>query len=136
MMFVKFVNNRIKPRTVEKYTCAVLNHFFKRQFKRNIDITVRFVKQFDCGSSGFCWEEEKDHYMVEVARGATWPEEGYVNYAWYHQMETLAHELVHVKQFIRKEYSDDEFKLPHDQRPSEQEAYAYQGKLYEQYYGV
>ena len=136
MMLVEFKNNRIKPRTVEKYACAVLNHFFKRPFKRDVEVIVKFVKQHPEGQSGFAWEEEPDVYVVEVARGATWPEEGYVEYQWYHQMETLAHELVHVKQFIRKEFNAGEWSMPYLEQPSEIEVAKMQKPLYEQYYGV
>lgn len=134
-MWVEFKGNRIKPRTVEKYTLSVLHHFFKRQFKRDINITVKFVKELDDCTSGYCHESAPDHYVVEIARGGTWPE-GYVEYEWEHQMETLAHELVHVKQYIRREYNDDEWDLPHRKRPSEIEAFKLQRPLYKQYYGI
>ena len=136
MMWVEFKGNSIKPRTVEKFAISVLNHYFKRDFKRDIEVTIKFVKELDDCVSGYCHEMEPDHYLVEVARGGTWPEEGYLKYDWRHQMETLAHELVHVKQYIRKQYGDWEWDLPHSKRPSEIEAFAFQAKLYEQYYGV
>lgn len=136
MMWVEFQGNRIKSRTVEKFALSVLNHYFKRQFKRDIEVTIKFVKELDDCTSGYCSEMDVDHYLVEVARGGTWPGEGYVEYNWQHQMETLAHELVHVKQYIRKQYGDWEWDLPHSKRPSEIEAFKFQRPLYEQYYGV
>ena len=51
-------------------------------------------------------------------------------------METLAHELVHVKQFIRKEFNAGEWSMPYLEQPSEIEAAKMQKPLYEQYYGV
>lgn len=135
-MIVEFKSNNIKSRTVEKFSLAVLNHYFKREFKRDIEVTIKFVKELDDCVSGYCHEMETDHYLVEVARGGTWPEDGYLEYDWRHQMETLAHELVHVKQYIRKQYGEWEWDLPHSKRPSEIEAFAFQAKLYEQYYGV
>lgn len=129
-IWLDFQNNRIKPKTVENYACAVFGHFFKRQLKRDVDVTIKFVKQFPCGSSGFC-SGDPNNVLIEIARGATWPE-GYREYEFWHQMETLAHEIVHAKQFIRGEFKTE--KHHPTKSPSEKEAYGLQRELYETYW--
>ena len=130
-IWLNFKNNRIKPKTVENYTVKLFNHFFKRDLKREIEITIQFVKQFPCGSSGFCSSPNEDEILIEIARGATWPE-GYCEYEFWHQMETLAHEVVHAKQMIRGEFKNE--KHHPTKSPSEKEAYSLQQPLYEMYW--
>lgn len=145
MIYIDIIGRVVDKKAVTQYSWDIIQYFFKRNLKRDVFVDIRFISQFDDRASGYC-HGNKDHVIVEVAKGATWPEQGYVAYNQQHQLITLAHELVHAKQYIRGEinpydnrwvksgisqiYND----YAHQDRPWEIEAHSLQDMLYNKYW--
>ena len=91
-----FFEGRIKNRKkYEAFACDVINELLPREFKREIDIHVRFAK--DIGACGWCHLEDEDLIAIEID----------TLYDADEVAQTLAHELVHAKQYIRGEINGD-----------------------------
>lgn len=88
IVFQGRVKNR---RRYEDFACNVLNEIFPREFKREIEIHVRFARNI--GAMGWCVKEDDDVIAIEID-AAEEPEI---------IARTLAHELTHAKQYIRGE---------------------------------
>lgn len=87
-----FFQGRVKQKAkLEEFACDVINELLPREFKREIDIHVRFTKNLD--AQGYCHVEDTDTICIEVHNG----------YDVKTIASTLAHELVHAKQYIRGE---------------------------------
>tara|TARA_R110002153_G_scaffold27498_13_gene85423 strand:+ start:3559 stop:4014 length:456 start_codon:yes stop_codon:yes gene_type:complete len=131
---------RIKNRKrIVAYVDDVINDLFPREFKkRNIEIGIKFQTMCDpVDVLGYASVVDDDSYLVEIARKYE------INGVRYETTErdianVIAHELVHVKQFIRKELDDGlsrwkgqdvpigtrgAIKIPYLQQPWEQEAF-------------
>jgi len=120
----------------EQYVRDVLNHFFKGKLKREIDIHLRLVrKQTDLG---YC-VGDRNEVTIEMCRshdnhGGLIP----IN----DLAKTLAHELVHAKQFIRGEINDRNYiygkkdykHASYRQQPWEHEAYMLEDFLHNLYW--
>ena len=124
------VTNRARS---EEFACKVLNELLPRPFKREIGVFVHFTKNIE--EMGLCHVEEKDVIGVQINTNQSAGEIA----------QTLAHELVHVKQFIRKELNADmdrwkrdripeDVMIPYRNQPWEIEAYAMEGWLTEAYW--
>jgi|TARA_E500000178_G_scaffold342746_1_gene388426 spermidine/putrescine-binding protein len=106
----KFVNNLQKELNIHR-----LNRF----------IEIRFLKKLEEEALGYCWGDH-EHVEIEICRDQSWKD----------QMITLAHEMVHAKQFLRKELVGDKWKkrnyskCQYDRQPWEISAYLMQDKLY------
>jgi hypothetical protein len=79
---------------------------------KKAEFSIRFVTKCDTDALGLCWDDAEE-IEVEISRTC----EG-EPLTFFEQMQTIAHEMVHVKQFIRKEY------------PSEREAKKLEFELY------
>lgn len=87
-----FFQGRVKQKAkLEEFACDVINELLPREFKREIDIHVRFGKNL--GAMGWCVKEDDETILVEVDNQL--PIEMIA--------KTLAHELTHAKQYIRGE---------------------------------
>lgn len=87
-----FFQGRVKQKAkLEEFACDVVNELLPREFKREIDIFVNFTKNID--AQGYCHVEDTDEIHIEVHNGYPTPIVA----------STLAHELVHAKQYIRGE---------------------------------
>jgi len=105
---------------VEEFAIQVLNHYFGNRIKRIIDIEIRFVKHLK-GTLGYCWGDP-DHVIIEIAK-----QDGNGNkFTKAEMMETLAHELVHAKQHIRKDKRKPQL--------TEAEAYGIEEQLFKLYW--
>jgi hypothetical protein len=66
---------------------------------RSKAIIVRFSKELDDGNQGNCWGDRKEGYItINIAKTC----EG-EPYSTAEMMQTLAHEMVHAKQYLRGE---------------------------------
>jgi len=87
-----FFQGRVKQKArLEEFACNVINELLPREFKREINIHVRFAKNL--GAMGWCLKEDEETILIEVDNQL--PVEMIVR--------TLAHELTHAKQYIRGE---------------------------------
>ena len=98
-----YLSGQIKnKKQVEDFCDKVLHHFFKNRIKRQIDIDIRISKSLPDGSAGGCYGDH-ENIVIEVAKGIQVPNQRYMLYDYKEVIVTLAHELVHAKQHIRKE---------------------------------
>lgn len=88
LFFAGRVKNRKK---YEAFAADVLNELFPRAFKREIAIGIKFTKNID--AMGYCHCEEPGEILIEIN---TQHEPKLI-------AQTIAHELVHAKQYIRGE---------------------------------
>lgn len=100
--------NNIAVAAYVQNLCKELNiaHLKKAQ------LSIKFVTKCDGGALGLCWDDPEE-IEVEISRTC----EG-KPLTFFEQMNTLSHEMVHVKQFLRKQY------------PSEREAKKLEFELY------
>lgn len=142
-MFYIDIKGNVKGKDViYNYVYDTLMHFFRKEPKRDIDITVNFVKQCDGNHSGLC-DGDHDEVNIDIAKGSTWDGE-YILYSFEDMMVALAHELVHAKQYLKKELSPwqtgwkkdyrDYSKLDYHELPWEKEAFSLENKLFETYW--
>ena len=129
-----YFEGRVKERKrYEEFACDVLNELLPRPFKREIDVFIHFTKTIE--QMGLCHVEDEDVIGVQINTDQSAGEIA----------QTLAHELVHVKQFIRKELNADmdrwkrdripeDVMIPYRSQPWEIEAYAMEGWLTETYW--
>ena len=98
--------------------------------RRDVDITVKFVKECENNYLGLCWGD-KDVAEIEVAKtfeSKTLPEEEIA--------KTLAHELVHAKQFIKRQLHPNlkwknQTYTGYKRTPWEKEAYMLEDELFD-----
>jgi len=92
---------------------------------KNREITIRFKNVMDDDAWGYCIG---DFWDAEIQINRTIPFED--------QMQTLAHEMVHAKQFLRKELDGNSWKkrnydhIEYEDQPWEKEANKLEKKLY------
>ena len=99
---------RVKNRKrYEEFAINVINDLLPRSFKRDISVFVHFTKNIN--EMGLCHVEEKDVIGVQINTNQSAAEIA----------QTLAHELVHVKQFIRKELNADMDRWKRDRIPED-----------------
>jgi len=93
---------RIKNRNhYETFAENVVNELFPREFKRDIVIGIHFKNVVEDGLFGQAIEHDADEYLVEIGKVV---DEGELRAVEPHEIaSTIAHELVHIKQYIRRE---------------------------------
>ena len=93
------ITGKVKnKKLVEEYVENIIKKFQLHRRKHGL-ITVRFRKRMPNGyrdSTGTC-EGDRDGAVIDIAKKQTF----------YEQMLTVAHELVHAKQFMRGEYPSE-----------------------------
>lgn len=101
--------------------------------RRDVDVNVRFVTKCENDYLGLCWGD-KDTAEIEVSR--TYED---IPLDTDHMARTLAHELVHAKQFIKKQlhptlskWKNVEYgELAYKRTPWEKEAYTLEDELFD-----
>tara|TARA_B100000085_G_C18466193_1_gene481107 strand:+ start:92 stop:505 length:414 start_codon:yes stop_codon:yes gene_type:complete len=119
------IHSNIKNRsTVEEYVANLCKELGISRLKRTIDI--RFKKNLDEDAWGYCWGDE-DSVDIEINRQLSFEE----------QMTVLAHEMVHAKQYFRKELTWDwrwkkrnYSQCSYEHQPWEKQARLLEDKLY------
>lgn len=69
--------------------------------KKQVDITVKFVKECDSQEAGYCFGDHEE-VIITIAKNSMGEP-----YTLDEQLITLCHELVHAKQIIKKELNGD-----------------------------
>ena len=86
-----------KHEPLELFACSVVNALFPRPYKRDICIGINFTKDID--TYGYCMQESEDLITIDINK----------KYSIDDKATTIAHELVHARQFIRGlELSEEE----------------------------
>jgi len=93
---------RIKNRNhYETFAENVVNELFPREFKRDIVIGIHFKNVVEDGLFGQAIEHDAVEYLVEIGKVV---DAGELRAVEPHEIaSTIAHELVHIKQYIRRE---------------------------------
>ena len=119
-----------QKRRINTYVRSVLTYLIPR-LRRDIEIQINIIKECDGGAYGLCWGE-RDEVKIHLSR-----ENQGVKIPLEEMMQTLAHELVHAKQFIKGDLSPMmrnykniyHAKTPHSRQPWELEAYRKEKRL-------
>lgn len=131
MLFVEFKGRMKNRKKYEQFACEVVDHLLPRSFKRDIVIGIEFVKTLD--ACGYCTLEGEDEILIQVN---TENDEKTI-------AQTIAHELVHAKQYIRGELNSTMTRwmrqevakgLKYDDQPWEIEAFEKEVELTEMYW--
>jgi len=101
MLLLAF-KGRIKNRNhYETFAENVVNELFPREFKRDIVVGIHFKNVVEDGLFGQAIEHDADEYLVEIGKVV---DEGELRAVEPREIaSTSAHELVHIKQYIRRE---------------------------------
>lgn len=119
------ITGQIKNKNkVADFCTDCLEHFFKGRMKRDIDIDVRIAKSHVDKTHGGCYGDHQ-HVVLEIAKGLH-EENIYHPFDYKEIIVTLAHEIVHAKQHIRRERIDV--------LDAESEAYELEYMLYDKYW--
>lgn len=110
---------------LEDFACDVINHYFENEPNREWNVFIKFVRKLD--ALGYC-EKSGNDIMIEILNVKDIKEVA----------STLAHELVHAKQYIKRQLDEDMSvwckqeipygprggcKIPYRQQPWEREAF-------------
>ena len=107
------ISGRVKHKSlVEDYVLNLVKELGVDQ-RRKWTLTVSFKSRVEDDCMGVCIDDPDKEIDIEIARVV---DRGRVNF--YEQMQTLAHEMVHFRQFMYDEY------------PSEREAKNLEYELY------
>lgn len=109
-----------EKKRITKYVRNVL-HYFMPRLRRNVVIDISFKKGLDGDVYGYCLGD-KHNVEIEIFKG---------NLTLDQMMLTLAHELIHAKQFLKGELSPtcrnwkahNVVHKPYSRQPWELEAY-------------
>ena len=113
------------------------SRLISKQMLRNVEIKVSFKKDMDCAHGMVLVEDynlsnKPRSFIIEVNKNDSDEE----------KLKTLAHEMVHIKQYVKGELNECqtvwrgtkiETELEYDEQPWEIEAYELGDKLYEEY---
>ena len=127
---------RVKHAERVEFVCLDILQYFMPRTAKTIEVEVHFINTCDDNASGDCYGDANGAY-INIARAS-------YNYAYSfnEQLLTLCHELVHAKQFIKGELSENgqvwkgvDMSLIRDlkNQPWEREAFDIETKLYNKY---
>jgi|TARA_R110000822_G_scaffold48453_8_gene127626 hypothetical protein len=138
-----------KTEKVEKYAYNCLMHFYRKEPVRDIHMDLKLTSRLE-GAVGYCIGD-KESVQIEVSRQKRFKNKETGEVTWKkvtlsYLMRTLAHEVVHAKQFLKNEMSDDGFWFkhkgvkksyihePYHKQPWEHQAFMYEEFLYKLYW--
>lgn len=101
MFDVTIVGKVEHKRYLKRYAKDILRHFFKDRIKRTIPVEIKIVDYLD-GDWGQCYGT-RSQVTIELARSVKGKKNRKRRTRQEQLIETLAHELIHAKQFIRGE---------------------------------
>lgn len=144
MFDIKLVGKIPHKRYIKRYVRDVLHHFFGNRIKRIIPITITIHKYLD-GNQGLCIGT-RNYAEIDIATVIQGKKNRTRRPKLDQILETIAHELIHAKQFIRGEINQrnqiwrgkrgpyDCTRVPYRRTPWEKEAYSQEKLLKEQYW--
>lgn len=142
---------------LENFASDVINHFFKRDRKENITIAIQMNTNLDGNDAGYCVDYGVYNHgknggkirtiAINLSRNYIDSEEDEkFPYTVREIASTLAHELVHAKQYIRRELTHKSLteglcrikqgksKMEYKDLPWEEEAYGLEEELVNLYW--
>ena len=133
------IEGRIKnKKKVEAYIHAIAKELGINRLYSKV-LLVKFSTRLDNDAQGLCWGDHKSHAEISVARtscGEPMTMES--------MMQTLAHELVHAKQYLRRELCGYTHawkgrkprNYKYENAPWEKEAYRLEEELFNKYWDI
>lgn len=128
------INGSIRNKAkIESYARRIMNHFQILNKKAWIEVTFR--NKLDGDAAGYAHVESTGHVVIEIAKTCQGEK-----YSQEEMLITLAHELVHAKQYLTGTLSRDtnrwKGKIYHgyENTPWEKEAYKLESILYNKYW--
>jgi hypothetical protein len=151
-MIVCAIDGRFpQKRRVEKFIDDVINHFFPNDIKKNV-LIITNIKTDLGDDAGLCCNagmvqldspvmKSAQVISVELSRNMVdYEDEEHYPYTIKEIVATLAHELVHAKQYIRGELTEKQYRwaemknIKHKDLPWEIEAYGMEDELVDLYW--
>ena len=139
-MFEVTIHGKIEhKRYIKKYVHDILHHFFKNRITRQIPITIKIVDYLE-GDQGQCIGT-RNYANIDLAVSIRGKKNRRRRPKLDQILETLAHELIHAKQFLRGEINQrnliwrgkrgpyDCKRLAYRKTPWEREAYGQEKEL-------
>jgi len=151
-MIVCAIDGRFpQKRRVEKFIDDVVNHFFPKDLKKNVLIITNMRTNLgddagQCCNAGVVQLDSSvmksaQVISVELSRNMVdYDDQEHYPYSIKEIVSTLAHELVHAKQYIRGELTAkqyrwaEEYNVKHSDMPWEIEAYGMEDELVDLYW--
>ena len=142
MFDITIVGKVENKRYIKKYVRDILTHFFKDRIQRDVPITIKFCNYLD-GDYGQCIGT-RQYALIEVAQKVQGKRKRKRTQKFDQVLETIAHELIHAKQFLRGEINQrnliwrgksdrnrpyDCKKLSYRKTPWEKEAFSQEKRL-------
>ena len=131
------IEGRVKnKKKVEEYIHALAKELgINRLYSKGI--FVKFYTKLDHGAQGLCWGDHKSHAEISIARTSNGDA-----FTLEEMMQTLAHEMVHAKQYLRRELCGYSFcwkgrkprKYKYENAPWEKEAYRLEEELFNKHW--
>ena len=105
------ITGRVKHKAlVEEFVMNLTRHL-KIHHRKKWSIDVHFVRTCEDVALGLCYDDPEKDIVIEIAkmvnRSFSLTNQNYRMYNFYEQMQTLAHEMVHAKQFIEEVYPSE-----------------------------
>jgi len=134
MFDIKITGKIPHKRYIKRYVNDILHHYFKNRVKRTVPVTIRIVESL-AGDQGQC-SGTRNYVEIELATVIRGKKNRKRRPKLDQMLETLAHELIHAKQFIRGEINQrnliwrgssgpyDCRRLTYRKTPWEKEAYS------------
>lgn len=120
MIGLFFCNEIVEIDRLEQFACDVLNDLIINEPKQNVNIFVHIKEKLE--ASGFC--EQIDRYNIKIELEKSNLDS---------MALTLAHELVHAKQYLFNEI-DIDCSANYHENPWEIEAYELESELVEKHW--
>jgi hypothetical protein len=139
MFNITIVGKVEHKRYLKRYATDILRHFFKDRIRRTIPIEIKIVDYLD-GDWGQCYGT-RSSVTIELARVVKGKKNRKRRPSQSQLIQTLAHELIHAKQFIRGEINQQNLiwrgqrgpydcrRLAYRKTPWEKEAYSQEKEL-------
>lgn len=139
-------HGRVKDKKILQQFCDdVICHLFPREFKRDIFIGIQFTDILDGGVFGYVHVVDRDGvYLIQVAKHVLDVDGNRVQTTQRERAATIIHEMVHVRQYIRRELNEymtrwkgqkipygprGGVKIPYNKQPWETEAFEVEKEL-------
>jgi len=131
------IEGRVKnKKKVEEYIHALAKELgINRLYSKGI--FVKFYTKLDHGAQGLCWGDHKSHAEISIARTSNGDA-----FTLEEMMQTLAHEMVHAKQYLRRELCGYSMawkgrkprNYKYENAPWEKEAYRLEEELFKKHW--
>lgn len=131
---------------VQKFACDVVNHFFPRDLKNPVLINIEYQKNIEGNLEGQCVDfgRHQGIRMIQIDLSRRFiDEDDNFPHSCERMASTLAHELVHAKQFIKRQLSNRMLSKAYAKDPTEEEvtnlpweveAYTLEEELFNKYW--